>query len=246
MTSIEMQQQMVDSWLKMDNYIPAEEDIERLKKEGFIRKHKVPLERKEEEWQFTLEVASNDYTVVDNRCVESDRNHFFEDLRKLYNNEDDSFMGKKSLSVRLCEKLGSNDEMGENGIGGLTIQSIPGHPGNRLIVVLDAEVDEMKANNCLGSDKGKVEVMQLLLTVARLWHKALRFGKHDSSEDIHLYMPRKNVNEQDEKMMKDSLGMMKWEEPDLISSVIVRDGIETKKDENVWTIWIYSGECEVL
>ena len=59
-------------------------------------------------------------------------------------------------------------------------------------------------------------------------------------------MPRKNVNEQDEKMMKDSLGMMKWEEPDLISSVIVRDGIETKKDENVWTIWTYSGECEVL
>ena len=49
---------MVDFWLKMDNYIPAEEDIERLKREGFIRNHKVPLQKKEEQkrW-FTLEVA---------------------------------------------------------------------------------------------------------------------------------------------------------------------------------------------
>ena len=71
---------MVDFGLKMDNYIPAEEDIERFMKEGFVRNHKVPLQRKKEEqkWWFRLEVASNDSTVVDNRCHESERKCHFQ------------------------------------------------------------------------------------------------------------------------------------------------------------------------
>lgn len=150
---------------------------------------------------------------------------------------------KNSLSVLLRRKRMGRGGKGEEEevVGAMTIRSVGGEPGRRLLVVLNCAVEEKGGGKRARSGGRSIEIWRMLLNSTRKWHKGAQGMEKEAEKDVHTYMlmPKEDAVLSGEEM--ESIGMKVWTDREYVCDEGVREWIEARSEIGEWTMWTQSG-----